>query len=214
MTGYPLVLRHEDIKRVLNRNASRLILTGTVRPGAHHLQDAQIVRKNERHRKNGRHDLQQDPTVRHITITHVDTIPLIVVDLTIVLAAGFKTQRDFYDDWLARRHTIDPDLPVHVVHFSPAEPVRLLHRRLHRGYTTDPRQAAPGEPEALSAIDLKKYADTAAWRYEQQHRDEMARRQAESLKLRRRQAEARGDYEEAVLLTQELADLARHASAA
>lgn len=214
MIGYPLVLRHADVQRIVNRSASLLILTGTVRPGTCQIQDALIVRRNERHRKAGRFDLQTDPIIRTVEITHVDTVRLIDLDLAIVRAAGFKIQRDFYDDWLERRGHIDPSLEVRVCRFVTVEPVRMLHRRVHRGYTTNPALAAHGEPAALTAGELAKLSNAATQRYERERRLELGRRQAESIKARRRLAEARGDYAEAVRLTEDLADLARQADAA
>lgn len=68
MIGYPLVLRHADVQRIINRSASHLILTAAVKPGTHQIQDAQIVRRNERHRKQGRYDLQHDPTIRTVEV--------------------------------------------------------------------------------------------------------------------------------------------------
>jgi hypothetical protein len=212
--SWPLVLRHADVQRAVNRRAGRLILTGSVKRGICELQDALIVRRNERYRKNGRSDLQQDPTVATIAITEIDQLRLVDVDLGIIRAAGFKTQRDFYDDWLQRRSFIDLELEVRVCRFSMAEPVRLLHRRAHRGYTSDPRLAAQGEPEALSREDLSKLSNAATQRYEREHAQEIARRQANSIRARRRDAERRGEWRQAIKLTEQLADLEKAARAA
>jgi hypothetical protein len=214
VSGWPLVLRHADVKRVANHNASLLVLTGSIRLGMCELQDALIVRRNERYRKDGRFDLQQDPAIRTIAITKIDQLRLMDVDLGIIRAAGFKTQRDFYDDWLQRRSFIDPELEVRVCRFSMAEPVRLLHRRAHRGYTSDPRLAAQGEPEALSREDLSKLSNAATQRYEREHAREVARRRAASIRARRRDAERRGEWRMAIKLTEQLADLEKAARAA
>jgi hypothetical protein len=46
----------------------------------------------------------------------------------------------------------------------------MLHRNVARGYTTNPREAVRDEPSALSESELKRYADTARWRDDQERR--------------------------------------------
>ena len=183
MSSWPLLLPHATIRRILDRNTSRLILTRHVKPGEYQVQDEGLERRNREHRAKGRDDLQHDPDVVSIVITHVHKITLLDVDLALARAAGFKTQRDFYDDWLIRRRVIVPDLEVMVHAFGLAETPRYLHARVHRGYTSDPLRAARGEPEALDPMDLRRYADTARWRddqlrREQAHRERLQRRRA------------------------------------
>lgn len=170
MSTWPLILPHADITRVVNRNASRLISTRTLKRGAYQLQDAHIVDRNARYRKDGRWDLHYDPGVVTVEISEVASTTLMALDLGVVRAAGFKTQRDFYDDWLERRGWVDPDLEIRVYRFSLTEPVRMLHRNVHRGYTTNTADAARDEPSALSVSELRRYADTARWRDDQERR--------------------------------------------
>lgn len=180
--GYPLILRHADITRVVNRNASRLILTRNMKLGSYELQDDHVVRRNERYRKDGRWDLMYDPGVVTIEISEITSMTLMDLNLAIVRAAGFKTQREFYDAWVEHR-SINPATQVRVCRFMLIEPVRMLHRNVHRGYTTNPGLAARDEPSALSVSELKRYADTARWRDDQERRA-----QAHLARLRKRRA--------------------------
>jgi hypothetical protein len=183
MSGYPLILRHADITRVVNRNATRLILTRNIKPGVYELQDQHIVKRNDRYKKQGRWDLQYDPSVVSINVENVERLRLGDLTLGIVRGAGYRTQRDFYDDWFATRRSIDPDAQVRVARFMLVEAVRMLHRNVARGYTTNPREAVRDEPSALSESELKRYADTARWR------DDQERREAAHLaRLRKRKA--------------------------
>lgn len=180
MTGWPLLLPHDTIRRILNHNTRLLIHTRHLKPGEYQVQDEGLEQRNRQHRQEGRDDLQSDPNVVSIVITHVQRTTLLDIDLAMARAAGYRTQRDFYDAWLERRRVIIPGLEVLVHAFRLAETPRYLHERVHRGYTSDPARAARGEPEALDAMDLRRYADTARWRddqirREQAHRARLAR---------------------------------------
>jgi hypothetical protein len=178
-----LVLRHADITRIVNRNATRLIVTRSIKVGVYELHDQHVVRRNERYKKQGRWDLQYDPAVVSINVEAVERIRLGDLTLGVVRAAGYRTQREFYDDWLATKRWIDPDAQVRVARFMLVEAVRMLHRNVARGYTTNPREAVRDEPSALSESELKRYADTARWR------DDQERREAAHLaRLRKRKA--------------------------
>jgi hypothetical protein len=170
VSGWPLVLRHADITRIVNRNATRLILTRAVKPGIYELQDQHIVRRNERYKKQGRWDLQYDPGVVAINVESVERLSLVDLNLQMVRGAGYKTQREFYDDWYQSKRHVDPQTPVRVCRFQLVEAVRMLHRNVHRGYTTNTRDAVRDEPSALSESELKRYADTARWRDDQERR--------------------------------------------
>lgn len=163
MNPWPLILPHADAQRVA-RGASCLVLTCAAKPGPRTVQDALAVARNTRYVAAGRRDMQESPDVAEIEVIAVMELMLMELTLAIVRASGFKTQRDFFDDWYQRRRWIDPAQLVRVCEIRRIEPVRMLHRRVHRGYTTDPRLAAHGEPSALSAADLARYADTARWR--------------------------------------------------
>lgn len=206
MSAWPLEIPHADAQRVL-KGASVLIVTRSVKPGAYELQDALIVRRNARYRRDGRHDLQASPDVASIVVKTVDEMRLMDLDLAIVRAAGFKTQRDFYDDWYQRRGWIDGETLVRVCRVRIVEPVRMLHQRVHRGYTTDPTRAARDEPSALSASELRELAGAAHRRYEREHAAEIQRRELVSLMARWRQAAKAGNYAEAIRLSRQLARL-------
>ena len=172
MSGWPLVLRHADITRIVNRNATRLIVTRSIKPGVYELHDQHVVRRNERYKKQGRWDLQYDPAVVSINVEAVVAQALKHLDLSDVRGAGYKTQREFYDYWYeTHRRYIDPWTLVRVARFHLVEPVRMLHRNVARGYTTNPREAVRDEPSALSESELKRYADTARWRDDQERRE-------------------------------------------
>ena len=164
MSGWPLVLRHADITRIVNRNATRLIVTRSIKTGVYELHDQHIVRRNERYKKQGRWDLQYDPSVVSINVEAVERLRLGDLTLGVVRGAGYRTQREFFDDWLSARRHIDPDAQVRVARFMLVEAVRMLHRNVARGYTTNPREAVRDEPSALSESELKRYADTARWK--------------------------------------------------
>lgn len=208
MSAWPLEIPHADAQRIL-KGASTLIVTRSVKPGAYDLQDALIVRRNARYRKDGRHDLQASPDVTSIVVKAVDEMRLMDLDLAIVRSAGWKAQRDFYDDWYQRRGWIDGETLVRVCRVRIVEPVRMLHRRVHRGYTTDPAKAVRDEPSALSASELRELAGAAHRRFEREHARELRDRAMSSLKARRRQAEKAGNYRESIRLTRQIEKLER-----
>jgi hypothetical protein len=207
MNNWPLVLPHAHVARILKHNASRLIVTSRIRTGSYDVQDALTVRRNDRKRKAGRFSEQEHPSVFAIKITDICEFALVELDLGIVRAAGFRTQRDFYDDWLERRRWICPDEPVRVCAFVFEAPERYLHRRVHRGYTTNPADGAKGECAALSASELRDLSAGAAKRLERERRQETMTQRARSLQIRLKDALKRQEVEEARRLSLELADL-------
>jgi excisionase family DNA binding protein len=186
--GWPLVLPHQQIGRILNRRADRLIVTCHVRLGGYDVQDALTLRRNERRRRAGRISELEDPTVFAIEIIHIDETALADLDLRTVRGAGYETQRDFYDDWLRRRRHIDPGQPVRVCAFAFQARERYLHQRIHRGYTENPAHAAPGEAAALSVGELAGLARDAARRLDRIRREDARRRRVRSLNVRLREA--------------------------
>lgn len=150
---HQLVLPHPDAVRVLK--ASTLILTRQVEFDVYEIHDGLTVRRNTRLRRDGRFDEQADPLVATIRFEQITETTLIGLDLKTIRSAGWKTQRDFYDDWLDRRHHIDPDEVVRACRFVHTEADRFLDRRLHRAYTTDPARAVIGErvEGAVRAVD-------------------------------------------------------------
>jgi hypothetical protein len=194
MTGYPLVLRHADITRIVNRNATRLIVTRTIKPGIYTIHDQHVVRRNDRYKKQGRWDLQHDPSVVAINVETVERLRLGDLTLGIVRGAGYRTQREFYDDWYETHRTIDPESQVRVARFMLVEAVRMLHRNVARGYTTNTRDAVRDEPSALSESELKRYADTARWgdlvRKRKEHEDKQLSARVSDLERRAREGDA------------------------
>jgi hypothetical protein len=210
---WPIILPHAQIARMLARRTSRLILTARLRPGTYHVHDALSVRQNERRRRAGRFTEQQDPTIFAITITGIRELALVDLDLVTVRAAGYRTQRDFYDDWLRRRHHLDPRETARVCAFAFEAPERYLHQRAHRGYTENPLQAARGEPAALSAAELADLSAGARRRHQQHQREDARRQHARSLAARIKLAVLDHDGEAAEAIRQEIADLFHHSRA-
>jgi hypothetical protein len=213
MNRYPLVLPHADVRRILERHATRLVVTARAHRGAYTVQDAFTVRRNERLRKAGRLEEQSDPDVCALQITDVEPIALADVDYRTVRQCGFKTQRDFFDDWLARRRHIDPAQDVWSVGFQIIEQPRFLHKRTFAGYTSDPSLAMFGEPEALGAEDLRHLAGSARARLERERHEELRRQRARNLTVRYREALRLGRDDEARALGVEMTQLAEMALA-
>ena len=185
--NWPLALHHDDARRI--HRATVLIVTRQIKPGTYDVADALIVRQNERRRKIGQEDIA-DATIATIIITTIEERQLIDLDLRTVRAAGWKTQRDFYEEWLRRRGEIDPYRTVKVCAYSLTERLRLLHKRVARGYTSNSAEAAAGEPEALSASDLAKLCQRARERHDQRTR---AQREATPLADRVLELQRRSD---------------------
>lgn len=209
--AWPLQLPHQAANRILR--STKLVLTASIKPGLYDVQDALTARRNQRRRNAGHYEDQADPTVATIHITEVDEILIIALTLQVVRACGFKTQRDFYDDWLTRRRTIDPDLPVLVCSFQHEQRDRYLHQNVGRGYTTRPGQAVienheEGAVVALSAQELKQIAGANHRRYERERRDEITRQRARSIHARLKTAVHAEDAREVRALRDELDRLA------
>lgn len=205
---FPLVLAHSQIRRMLERRPSALVSTTRPRLGGYVVQDALTVRRNERFRRANRSDQQLSPDICAISITAVDWLTLGGLDYPTIHACGFRTQRDFYDDWLRRRQSIDVCQDVCVARFHFIEQPRFLHYKTFGGYTTDPALSMPGEPEALSADDLQRLSAGSRARYEREHRDRLHLERARSISLRVREATRAGRPEELLALRAELERLA------
>lgn len=200
MSQYPLVLSHPQVRRIMDRNATSLILSRRLPLGEIDIHDSLTLQRNQRHRKSGRVDLQEDPLVMTVEIADREPMPLMELTLKMVRGAGHKTTEDFYCDWIERRRKIDVELQVYVYGFQRVSTARFLHVRVHRGYTSNAAQAARGEPEAISSDELEKLS-------RRQHRvDEDFLRQARrSIGLRAKEAAQRGDLVAYNALSSELA---------
>lgn len=205
MSQFPLTLRHHDIRRLVEHKAHCLVLSRRLALGAVAINDARVEHRNNQARRQNRPDLQQDSHVMTVEIDDRREMRLMDLTLGIVMAAGFKTQRDFFDEWLQRRRWIDCELQVFVYSFHLVSDARYLHVRVHRGYTSYPSLAARGEPEALSKDELEELSRRARQRQEQ---DEAFQRQARrSIGLRAKDAAVRGDLKTFGALSAELAAL-------
>lgn len=190
MSQYPLALLHSHTRRILSQHATKLILTRRLPLGEQEIHDALIIRRNERHRRNGRPDLQQDPHVITVRLESRVSQPLLDLELMTVRQAGYPTLEDFYQDWLQRRRRIDTQQQVYVHVFQPIEQARYLHVRIHRGYTSDPAQAAWNEPQALSSVELDDLAAHSRLR----DWDRIMAQQGRSIGLRVKQAAKTRDF--------------------
>lgn len=190
---YPIVLPNRQLQRMLDRDARLMILTrklslgprphvdpdempagaapprgGPRAPRLYELHNALTTRRNDRHRRNRRPDLQTDPHVVTIEVLAVELTTLGEVDLKQARAAGYKTVEEMREDWRQRRCRLDLNLPVYLHEFRVSD-ARYLHRDVHRGYTHDPDQAVQGEPPALTPTETERYARRA------RERDELVR---------------------------------------
>lgn len=193
---WPIVMPHAHIRRMIDRSATLLVLTrkvtlSRVKPNIHEVHDALIIRKNRERSRNERPDLQESSLVLTIEILSVETKKLAELDLLAARAAGFRTTDELREDWVVRHRTeIDLELEVHLATFT-AITGRYLHKKVHRGYTTDPTHAAEGEPQALSAGELEEMSEVARDRYRLLHAEEIAKREARSLANQLREAQNR-----------------------
>lgn len=211
MSQFPLTLRHHDIRRLVERKAQCLVLSRRLALGAVAINDARVEHRNNQARRQNRPDLQQDSHVMTVEIDDRREMRLMDLTLGIVMSAGFKTQRDFFDDWLQRRRWIDCELQVFVHSFHLVSDARYLHVRVHRGYASSPSLAVKGEPEALSKDELEELSRRARWRREQN--EEFQRQARRSIGLRAKDAAVRGDVRTFGALAGELAALAGTVSA-
>ena len=202
MANFPLTVHHDDARRIARANA--LILTRQVKLGVYDVQDALLVRQNERRRQIGAEDVA-DAIVARITIGYVYTVTLLQLNLSDVKAAGHKTQRDFFDVWLKRYSTIEPDTVVNVCRFEHAEPApRFLTAKPPYGITTRRDKAARGEPECVPSMELADLATANTRRYEETHNEDLRRRRAQSIAQLAKDAARRGDASQARALHGEI----------
>lgn len=208
MNRWPLVLPHPTARRILERRASALVSTGRVQADAYCVHDSLTIRRNERLRTAGRFEEQQDPEVCAIDVTEVAFTTLLELDYPTLRACGFKTQRDFYDEWISRRRGLDPRQEIYTVRFRLIDPPRFLHRRTFSGYTSNPAMGMLGEPEALSPDELRHLAAGARARHERERRVELCLERARSISLRIRAAAREGRPDEVLALRTDLEHLA------
>lgn len=94
-----------------------------------------------------------------LTILDVDDLLLTGLSLTIARACGYRTLTGLRDSWRAQHPRL---LVVRLTRFALGDlrdrPRYLSSIPFVQDYTTNIRDAAPGEPEALSAAELAKYA--------------------------------------------------------
>lgn len=188
---FPLVLPHTQITRMVNGH-QLLILSRQLDADAYEVHDEQVVRQNRRHERNAQHELRSDPAVFVIELTGVTetTIPD-GLDLLTVRRSGVPTLEEFYRDWLRRRRELTIGLTVRLYEFEIAADALYLHQRPHRGYTRNPANAVPGEPQVIDRSLLDQYSTDARERYETAHAEEIAKQQARSLGNQLREARAR-----------------------
>lgn len=188
---FPLVLPHRHIRLILDRSATLLVLTRALKLDTYEVHDALTIRQNQRHKRGGRHELQDDPFVFSIEISDIQTTQLFELDLKTVRSTGHRTLEDFYLDWLSRRQqALNVDVSLYT--FEILADVRYLHERVHRGYTRDPLQAPINDREpTLTADELNDLVADSHARYQADHAEELQRREAKSLANQLREATAR-----------------------
>ena len=156
-----------------------------------------IDRRNQHATRTNQPERWQDPVVMAVEITQTVQAALADLDYPTIRATGFRTQRDFYDDWMARHHTIDPDRQVWVCWFTVIEDAWYLHHATDGGLTRDPSKAMKGEGQAVSPTELKLLGARAERKHETEKR---ATREAMPLEKRLaivRQRAADGDSQAA-----------------
>lgn len=208
--SFPIPLPHHHIRRMLERHATILIRTSSTRRGTYAIHDAMIDRRNHTRQP----DEWQDPVVVMIEIAAIIHTTLINLDYPTVRQTGFKTQRDFYDDWLQRHRQIDPDLNIWVCEFQVLEDAWYLHHATDGGLTRDPAKAMRGEGQAVSPDELRLLGARAERKRETERRTELARRQARSLHSKMKMALRDGDAPAVRALKTELDQIADRIEAA
>ncbi|MDQ3933412.1 MAG: ASCH domain-containing protein [Actinomycetota bacterium] len=118
------------------------------------------------------------PAVARITITDVRRERLGELTFNDARAEGFRTRAEFFEYWEQLYGRVDVDELVWVITFEVAENIRLLHKDSTRGYTANPEQAVEGEPEAVDAETMERYARQGHARWTEDHREEVERREA------------------------------------
>lgn len=91
------------------------------------------------------------PAIAQITIREVVEQGLGEISYADALAEGFRTVELFIDYWRGLYGTVDLEQRVWVISFALDRdpPPRLLHAKSQYGYTSDPHEALPDEPEAM-----------------------------------------------------------------
>ena len=115
-----------------------------------------------------------EPTDMRIVIRHLERSLLHQITDDDARAQGFADSFELFDWWIERHregcgHRLPrfPDLhvevPVWLVRFEldASHRPRLLAARSQHGYTADPREALPEEPEAIDRATLDHYAKEA-----------------------------------------------------
>jgi len=98
------------------------------------------------------------PAIARITVTSVQRGR--ISDYTDADAAleGFKNL-ELFTEWWGSLFPVDPADEVWKINFllERAQPIRLLHRQSHKGYTDNHRLALADEPEAVDDSTLARY---------------------------------------------------------
>lgn len=162
---FPIPLPPAHIRRILDRGATCLILTRQVQNRRYIIEDASVNRRNTQHARLGRRDLSTDPEAFIIEILGILTLPLSMLGYNACRDAGYRSQREFFDEWYARHGWIDPDQTVNVCHFQIVEDTRYLGST--RDYTRNQHDSIDPEAPALDKADLERYAGAARQRHEQ-----------------------------------------------
>lgn len=205
---FPLVLPHAQITRMVNGHRL-LILSRQLDADAYEVHDEQVIRHNRRHDRAAQPELKTDPTVFVIELTGMTetTIPD-GLDLLTVRRTGIPTLEEFYREWLLRRRVMAVGLTVRLYEFEIAADAIYLHQRPHRGYTRNPANAVPNEPQAIEPTVLNQYAADARERYDAEHADEIAKRQGRSLANQLKEARGRAALQ-GIDVTPEITEIQR-----
>lgn len=133
------------------------------------------------------------PHIARIRITHIRHEQLGDLTYDDARAEGFKTRQDFYDYWTELYGHVDVEQHVWVItfHLDREHKPRLLHKDSTKGYTSNPAEAVPHEPEAVDGWVTQTYAAENRERYEGDREAELQRQQARSLAAKIRETEAR-----------------------
>ena len=144
------------------------------------------------------------PTDMRIVIRHLERSLLHQITDDDDKAQGFDSAFALFDWWIERHregcgHRLRgfPDLhvevPVWLVRFEldVSHRPRLLAARSQHGYTADPREALPEEPEAVSSEVLKSFAAENRARFEGQRGDRQHREEAKKIGRRARELRLR-----------------------
>jgi hypothetical protein len=194
--SFPIVLSNAHIRRIVDRNATVLILTSRKRLGVHacpelyEIHNRLVLKQNARDRRNSKPEWQTDPCALIIELRAVTEATLGGLDFRQARLAGYRTVEELREDWAIRREKLGGDAKVFVHEFAITD-ARFLHRRSQRGYSTDPAQGMRDEPEGVDAATQKRLTELGTFRWQQERDRRGAQAQAVELHERVRELERR-----------------------